>query len=244
MNSINYTGNKIERTEYHIVEISYADFSVSQKKELLEEATKLLVSINPHSANTGEIRSTKTQENDVYAGLLAEFATMIFLNSKFKDSAIRPISTTGINQVDIKWKYLEKEYDLEVRSSFVKNGLEFALFAKNPKTNESYFDVIGPYYQKKYKTNYESVKDLFFRVLFTGNKYNIYDRFINNNEKFYIIGAMAGKNIIDENKHKPLTPSSSVQKYSQFDGDYYIAPINKIGDIKQFLNHFNYENCK
>lgn len=234
-----FTGNKVERGEYHIVKMNFSDFPEKLQQQLVKEATKISKEVNPHSANQGTTRTLIQRENDALAGLLAEFATLELLNSIVPDSAYRPPVTSSKNQIDIMWTAPNLEsYTIEVRSSFVKNGLLFGLFAYNASKETTYFDVLGPYRQENYKSDYEPTKDLFFRVLFEGNKSYVYKRFIEANEAFYIIGAMSGKKIIELNQHKSLKPGSAVQTRSDFSGDYYVAPIDHIADIKTIKDYF------
>lgn len=111
-----------------------------------------------------------------------------------------------------------------MRSSFVNNGIPFALFAVNKNTHETYFDVLGSYYQQSHKFDYETPKDAYARVLFKGNKYTVYQRFIEQNELFYIIGFMDGPTLINLNYHKPLTPNSAFSKHGSLTGSYYVSP--------------------
>jgi hypothetical protein len=235
-----YSGtSKVKRAEYTIIEFRFSDLSVPFQKQLIDEANKLSKEVNPNSANEGKTRTLIQRRNDAFAGLLAEYAVLVFLNSLLHNSAVRPPVTNSKNQIDIQWTDpTSKTYTIEVRSSFVNNGLLFGLFGYNHSEDSSYFDVIGPYRQNNYKSEYESTKDLFFRVLFEKSKSYVYERFVKANEPFYIIGAMSGNKILKLNRHKSLKPGSAVQKRSDFSGDYYVAPINRIGDIQQFKDTF------
>ncbi len=235
--------NTNSRSEYNIVKFCFSDLSKNLKYQLDTEANNLVNKANPNSASEGKERSLIQRKNDAFAGLLAEYAVLCVLNFFLPNSAERPIVNNSKDQIDIEWRVPDDiKYNIEVRSSFVKNGLLFGLFGYNPEDNASYFDVIGPYRQDNYKKNYESVKDWFFRVLFVGKKMDVYNRFIKNNESFYIIGAMSGNEIININKHKTLKPGSAIQKSSDFSGDYFVAPIDKIKDINQFIEKFSLIN--
>ncbi len=142
------------------------------------------------------------------------------------------------NQIDIKLKNKINTYEIEVRSSFVNHGIEFALYGINRNTadklyaNKNFFDVLGPYKQNTYKEDFESIKDLYFRVLFDGKKYDVENRFIENNESFFIIGGMKGEDIIKLNYHKTLQASDAVNITP---GNYYVAPMNRITDVKSII---------
>jgi len=161
------------------------------------------------------------------------------LNTLVPNSANRPIVTTSHNQVDITWQFNEEKYSIEVRSSFVKNGIDFALFATKDKTKMSYFDMIGPYYQTKYKIDYESDKDLYFRVLYPGIKKNLYSKLVENNESFYIIGELSNKELKQQGYHKKLSPGEAVSSNGNLAGDYFVSPINSAIDCEQFILNNN-----
>lgn len=224
---------------YTILEINYSDFTETEQLEILSEANKILNNAHSRAANSNIIRNEKTKENDAFAGILAEFAIMKFLNSLQQNSAYRPIITSTKNQIDIIWKYQKIDFSLEVRSSFVRNGIEFALYAINPAKEETYFDVLGPYYQE-YKTTYDNQRDVYARVLFSGNKYNVKERFITQKESFYIIGFMYGEYLVNLNLHKSLeSDDSTFSKFGSKTGDYLVSPINNITDIETFMVNLN-----
>ena len=146
---------------YVVVEFRFSDFSDDEKEKIKQDAEELSEKANKKGANSGEKRTDKVVENDAYAGVLAEFATVYYLNSLNLGIASRPEVTDLSNQIDVVWEFnKDLSKTVEVRSSFVKNGLDFGLFVIDNSTNQPYFDIIGPYYQKNYKTNYEPVKDL------------------------------------------------------------------------------------
>lgn len=77
--------------------------------------------------------------------MLAEFATVYYLNSLNLGIASRPEVTDLSNQIDVVWEFnKDLSKTVEVRSSFVKNGLDFGLFVIDNSTNQPYFDIIGP----------------------------------------------------------------------------------------------------
>lgn len=232
MKKLTLTPNQVGVSRnYTVYEFHFSDFDSQTKKTIIREAENLAINANNGAANNGGTRSPIVKQNDAYAGILAEFATLKFLNFLKPNSATRPVVNSTANQIDLLWSYQSNKFTLEVRSSFVNNGLEFGLFAVNPKTNQTYFDVLGPYYQQSYKKQYESFKDAYVRVLFVGKKYDVKNRFVNKDESFYLIGFMDGQQLINMNCHKSLTPNSAFTKHGSLTGDYYVAPINYICDI-------------
>ena len=220
--------------DYVVMEFRFSDFSEGDKEKIKQDAEELSQKANKKGANSGKTRPSKVVENDAYAGVLAEFATVYYLNSLDHGTAFRPEVTDLSNQIDVEWEFSEKNsITIEVRSSFVTNGLNFGLFAIDKSTNQPYFDIIGPYYQEGLKDNYEPVKNIYARVLFEDVKYDVKNRFIEQNEPFYLIGFISGKKLIKLDYHKPLTEKDETNLTS---GDYYVAPINEIWDIASFKN--------
>lgn len=221
---------------YDILKFTFSDFTSKEKLEIINEANHLYNNTNSKGANTGLIRNNMTKWNDCIAGILAEFAVANFLSQLSEVIQVtRPKVISSKNQVDLILKNKNNVYDIEVRSSFVKNGIEFALYGIDRNNtnaiykNKNYFDILGPYKQQVYKEDFESTKDLYFRVLFNGKKYDVENRFIKNNESFYIIGAIKGKDLIELNYLKTLKTSDAI---NIIPGNYYVAPIKMITDAK------------
>lgn len=238
MKNLTLNSNSIRiQKSYTICEFRFSDFDSLTQQTIISEAKNLALNTNSGAANSGDTRTPIVKINDAYAGILAEFATLKFLNNIIQNSAERPVVNNTANQIDLSWNYFGNPLTLEVRSSFVNNGLQFGLFAINPSTRQTYFDVLGPYYQQSYKTQYEPPKDAYVRVLFEGKKYDVENRFINNDEAFYLIGFMDGQTLINMNYHKSLTKNSAFTKNGSLTGDYYVAPINHITDISKVISN-------
>lgn len=241
MRLLNYTpqsyGTTSIKRNYTILACQFSDFTQPDQQLIHQEANILANKANNSAANSGKTRDLIIKKNDAYAGILAEFATMYLLNRCCPNSASRPTMTTTANQVDIFWNYLKQQWSLEVRSSFVNNGIPFSLFAVNNQTGKTYFDVLGPYYQQSYKATYEPIKDVYVRVLFPKRKYDVYNRFIKQNECFYVIGFMDGPTLINLNYHKSLQPNSSFTKHGNLTGSYYVSPMDNIIDVKKIIHN-------
>lgn len=246
--------NKANRDKYTILEFRWSDFLEDEKNEIYKETDILYKNSNDTGANTGMNRKSEKKYIDALSGVIAEFATSKFFNDFLNDnwSAYRPIVTTTLNQVDISLNYKEIPYKVEVRSSFVRNGIEFALYALNYQ-GRTHFDVLGTYKQEVHKSNFESVKDLFMRVLFdiksessdnfkddksfyTDRKYFI-SKYIDRDEPFYIVGGMSGDAIIKQKYTKSLSSKDLSQYTSNIQkGEYNVSEISNISDIQVFLN--------
>lgn len=249
---------KANRKQYTILECKWSDFTESEKSEIYKEAEILYEKAKKTAANTGIARTPEKKYIDSLSGVMAEFATTKFFNEYLSSDwkAHRPIVTSTHNQVDIALKHKETNYKVEVRSSFVQNGIVFALYGVNKDgkyKDKTYFDVLGTYKQEAYKTNFESVKDLFMRVLFDikgessdgfksdrqfylDRKYFI-DKYINKDEPFYIIGGMSGDAIIKQNYTKTLSPNDLSQYTKDIKlGEYNVSEISNISDVERFLS--------
>ena len=243
--------SRVDRKQYTILEFSWSDFSKTEQDTIYKEADILYNKADETGANTGLPRNPEKKYIDSLSGVIAEFATTKFFNEYLNDkwNAKRPIVTTTHNQVDIALTYKDTNFKVEVRSSFVQNGIKFALYATNSE-GLTYFDVLGTYRQEVHKKNFESVKDLFMRVLFDisgessdrfkedkkfyEDKNHFINKYIKRNEPFYIIGCMSGEAIERENYTKTLTSKDLSEYISDItEGEYHVAQISKISDIKK-----------
>jgi hypothetical protein len=129
--------------------------------ELKDKAAGLASSVNTHAANdSAQIRSGSRLTADSFGGILAEKGWENYLNRTFGQIASPTEFTDASRQIDIR---LNNGELIEVRSSFVRNGVIFAIC--NDKTN---FKNIGPY-SNTIKPG-EMQKDLYLTVLFATDK--------------------------------------------------------------------------
>lgn len=221
---------------YMVCELSISDFTKEEKDKILSDSKALYELVNDKGASTGKKRTNIPKWNDCVAGVLSEFGVQKFLSENLENvNVLRPEAKSGKNQIDLVLQgNKDKNYEIEVRSSFVNNGIPFALYGVDKETSKNYFDVLGPYKQTAYKYEFESVKDIFFRVLFNGKKDDVENRFVNKNESFYIIGAMIGKDLVDLNYKKDL---SARDAFNINPGEYYVAPMLYIKDTKEIIDY-------
>lgn len=222
----------IKRNNYFIFKCFFSDFSSTEKKIIEMDTINLITNSSFKSANSGSIRELHIKNLDVYTGIIAEVITKKMFNEVFNINAIRPEVKETKNQIDIILNTINKDYTVEVRSSMVRNGIEFALFAG--KHGIPYFDIIGPYCQIGYKKNFESVKDIYMRVLFDTKGFNshnnIYNEILESKLPFYIIGGVSGKNIQQANKTKTMNNT-----YVKNPGIYYYLGIDEIFDCNDLI---------
>ncbi len=148
---------------FNIVVFTFNHKSSAEDKPLLDSLIKkgiaLAEKVNPGAANNaGKRREFERIKNNCIAGAIAEYCWKQYLNDN--GLVIRVNETPyaeATNQIDLRITKVNKS--IEVRSSFPRNGVPFALC--HPKRE---FDVIGPY-ANEYKPG-EIKKDFYVRTLF------------------------------------------------------------------------------
>lgn len=232
------------RNKYTVLKCSWNDFSEKEKDMIEKEAKDLYMKSNDKQASTGIKRSVGRHYIGSMVGIMAEVACLKFFKS-INCKAERPEVITSKDQVDITLDLDGKIYTVEVRSSFVKNGIEFALFSTSKKTLKSYFNVLGTYRQKEYKYTFESKKNLFMCVLYdvkgldyievTSNKEYFEEYLKKDNKPFYIVGGMTGDEI-EECKDVRTLSTGEITKSSMVAGEYNVSPIYNIHDIEELVS--------
>lgn len=207
-------------------------------KRVLTYAEKTRLHLNKGQANTSENRNMSIVDIDNLSGLIAEAACEKILKLKYgEDKIIKPPNNTGNNQIDLM---LNNGKTMEIRSSCVRNGLDFALFAADKENRrQQYFDVIGPY-TNGYKKS-ESYKDYYMRVFYECDK-----RFFMSLLKLpyialYITGGATKAMMMDEKifQIKHLVPAGG---QVQIESDYKVIPLARSLDINEFFEKLEKEN--
>lgn len=201
-------------------------------KEVKAKAAEIEVKLNAGQANSSKVRDEQTIKIDNLSGLIAEYACRTFLEKILGKGVLEETSSeTARNQIDIVLAKSKKT--IEVRSSFVRNGIKFALFAK-PKRDgeEQYFDILGPY-SNGYKPG-EIEKDFYMRVLYEGDKKDFLTLLEEPVLTLYITGgatrAMMDDKSIYQVKH--LIPAGG---QVEIESDYRVIPLGKSLDIDEFM---------
>lgn len=233
------TYNSVDRDDFVCLEINIANESQWMKR-VCSYAQKIVPNLNAGQANSSELRALSVVEIDNLSGLIAEYACEEILRWRYgKNLIVKPENNTSHNQIDLK---LYNGKTIEVRSSCVRNGIDFAIFARNKKVEgEQYFDVIGPY-SNGYK-KVELFKDYYMRVLYECDKRNFLDLLEGPKLRLYVTGGATKSmmNDIDYYQIKHLTPAGGQVRV---ESDYRVIPLSKSLDIKEFFAVLEKENDK
>lgn len=198
---------------------------VRQKAELINNR------LNSFSASSGIIRSDETVTADNLLGLIAEYACYEVLQNELGcQNVIKPQSNSSYNQIDIQ---LSSGDTIEVRSSCIRNGLEFALFSVNRTTNRQYIDVIGPYYNNAYKS-YENTKDFYMRVIYIGETASIFSHILAGEEIVLYITGGATKEMLSEIGYRKYMTSPADSRAKK-KGNYLVVQMSDSFDYSEFI---------
>lgn len=229
--------NTIDRESFTCIEIN-----IPNNGEWIDRiqayANRIKKNLNRGQANTSKLRELSTVEIDNLSGLIAENACDTILRWCFgEDNIIKPQSDSSFNQIDIK---LSTGKTIEVRSSCVRNGIGFAVFAKDKSGKQQYFDVIGPY-SNDYKPG-ETLKDYYMRVLYWCDKSDFMSLLDKQYITLYITGGATKSMMLDKNiyQDKHLIPSGG---QVQVESDYRVIPLGRSLDAKDFFELIAKENC-
>lgn len=190
--------------------------------KLLSDAVALSNKVYSAAANDSV---TQRSHDRVYAnciaGVISEYCWKHFLNFKSEIVQSTPFESAN-NQIDLE--IISNKKKIEVRSSFPRNGLEFAICHPNKE-----FDIIGPY-SNIYKPG-EILKDYFIRTLFPMfTPTDIIDKVKSNSFILYLTGG-ATKKMMFDNKisiNKTFIPEDNL--LIQTKSVYRVVPFHKALD--------------
>ena len=134
-------------------------FDRSILKKIEEEGQRLANVVNEKAANDSQNKRPHERKlSNAIAGVLAEYCWKTFLNTVSLDIITKE---TPFNRADdqIDLETLTTKKTIEVRSSFPRNGIDFAICHHDHE-----FDILGPY-TNNYKPN-EIQKDFYLRTLY------------------------------------------------------------------------------
>ena len=204
-------------------------------KNVLKYAKEIEGKLNAGTANDSEKkRDKKTLKNDNNSGLIAEYACYEFLKAYIgKEAILKPSNISSKNQIDIELFGGKKT--IEVRSSCIRNGIDFAVFGKDPKDKHhtQYFDVIGPYHNN-YKPS-EVLKDYYMRAIYHCEIDKFDDLLKNERLNLYLTGGATKEMLEDDALYevKHLKPKDGEV---DIESDYRVIPLSKSLEIDEFIN--------
>ncbi|WP_312701879.1 hypothetical protein [Sedimentibacter sp.] len=231
INSENYSGLKIEKESFTVIKVNIEESDKELLDYIKDKAGELANNANSGAANgTNSEREYNVKYKDALSGLLAENACILLINLYMKrESASATEYSDAKSQIDIM---LENNKTIEVRSSCMRNGLEFCMFAKKNNA-EQYFDIIGPY-NAEYKPD-EPKKDYYMRVLYPINKINFVEYIDDvNNFEMYIVNGATWNMMCNDMYYrlKNLKPNNSDVDE---EGNYRVIPVSKGIEILPLL---------
>ena len=211
--------------KFRVVECLF-DNTGQNKSALYDASSQLANKVNPGQANkSSNKRDSNTLIRDAGGGILAESGCLTFINKTFGNIAHPTKFTSSIGQIDIE---LNKGHTIEVRSSFSRNGVKFAIC--NDKYN---FKNIGRY-SNLYKPD-EKAKDFFAMVLFETRKDVLFE---SDTIKFYLIGGST-KEMFKDDKIAYTDDLIAEGDSTKTKTKYRIIKLKDALDIDGFKNYMH-----
>jgi hypothetical protein len=192
------------------------------------EAYKLAGAVNPGAANNAVDKRTEARLlSNSMAGVLSEYAWKTFLNCASVDLLVQETPfVDAMTQIDLVTVNRQDNLLLEVRSSFPRNGVEFAI------CHEMYeFDILGPYCND-YKPS-EVQKNYYLRALYHVSSPEEFLQAIKKNHFIcHLTGGASWEMMMDDDIaiNKTLIPEDTVGKVDKA-SDYRVIPFNKALDV-------------
>ncbi len=178
---------------FHVVECSIHR-QTEEFRRCLAKATNLANLVNQAAANNAvHLRGGQRRATDALMGVLAEEGWFQYINSNFENLANYTEFNDPNAQIDLR---LTNGETVEVRSSYIRNGLKFGLCH-----NIHNFKNIGPY-SNSVKPG-EIQKHLYLAVLFDQPKTALLNI---DPITFYLIGGSTWNMMMTVGFDDPLTP--------------------------------------
>lgn len=223
-------------TQFYTAVISFCCKSSMFDNEMIKtfetKANELAKRVNSYKANESFAkRDDITLLANNFIGIISEYAWKYFINLTTIDTTVMETEMTDISsQIDLI--HLKTKKTIEVRSSFVTNGINFAIF------HEKGFDIIGPYMNGVKLAEIE--KDFYLRTLFHYDNKKI-SSFINevknsdyrNPFNIYLVGGATKEMMNDEMLYitKPMKTGQTIEEGIPQEATHYKAiPIIKALD--------------
>lgn len=201
-------------------------------KLLKIKSKQLATSVNKKAANNStQTRSKERILINCAAGILAEVCWKKCINMYYKQNFVTETNfDKSSNQIDLLVIHSGKS--IEVRSSFPRNGVNFALCDPTYQ-----FDVIGPY-TNSVKVN-EPSKDFYVRTLYPINVKDFMDFLNNDSVEFFLTGGAKWDMMTNSTlfKDKDFVPDDAVAEEKS---TYRVVPFEKALDTIEILEELKY----
>ena len=198
-------------------------FKYEEDKQVLDiiqnRGYELAAKVNPAAANYGDKNRLPEQiVRNCVAGTLAEYCWKQLINRRAKSEIVLETEfTESSKQIDLITHKTNKK--IEVRSSFPRNGIEFAIFNRKHQ-----FDVLGPY-SNTVKPN-EIQKDYYVRTLYAFDSKDFFSYF-NTSIDVYLTGGAIWSMMLDDcfSKNKDLLPEDEIVDNTR-KSTYRVVPLS------------------
>ncbi|MCD8042885.1 MAG: hypothetical protein LUH10_07450 [Tannerellaceae bacterium] len=227
--------NKSKRTtpfNYVVYSFNYKT-STSDKSvidNLLEKAKRLANSVYTGAANDGTYKRNNSRIlNNCIAGVLSEYCWKHYLNLETEIVTETPFNSAN-NQIDLQ--VISNSKTIEVRSSFPRNGISFAIC--HPIYQ---FDIIGPY-DTYYKPG-EIKKNYYIRTLYPFTSNLIENKFKQDGFEVYLTGGATWEMMMNPliGINKNFIPDDELDpKRIETKSNYKVVPYCKALDTIEIKN--------
>ncbi len=194
------------------------------------EGLRLASVVNAKAANDSTIkRSQDRKRSNAIAGVLAEYCWKHFINSHSLELLVKETTyEVAASQIDLQT--IKNNKTIEVRSSFPRNGIEFAICSPTYQ-----FDILGPY-KNNYKPD-EIQKDYYLRTLFhVPSPISFLTEFKKNGFTVYLTGGSTWELMADDAVaiEKSLVPEDDINDI-EIKSVYRVIPFSRALDCKEIL---------
>lgn len=233
---LDYYKNSKRTLPFNVAIFHFDYLSNNKDKEFLDKVFSkgeiLARKVNPAAANLSSYNRTSNRIlNNATAGLLAEFCWKKYINYKAESEIVDYTEFTSAS-VQIDLMVLKNSKLIEVRSSFPRHGIEFALCNKNYE-----FDILGPY-SNTVKPS-EIQKDFYTRTLFhipSGKSFLEIAK--QDGLQVFLTGGATWEMMADDDisKNKHLLPDDFISQEQNAKSVFRVVPFSKALDTLEIFD--------
>lgn len=199
---------------------------------IIAEGRTLAEQVNPAAANDATIRRTNARLlNNSVAGLLAEYCWKSHLNDSAGQEVVRETEFQAANgQIDLQ--VINSGARIEVRSSFPRNGIQFAICSQWHQ-----FDILGPYVNAVKPG--EVAKEYYVRTLYHVRKGESFmDLVVQDGFRAFITGGATWGMMTNPDIYinKDLKPEDVIANHAAEFSQYRVVPFSRALDTPQITD--------